>query len=133
MDLQSAGPKKLATGSSNFATEAFVSAAVAQGGGGGGSANLTNYYDKTETNNLSNAKLNVVICTPCNLGLAIMHLQFHVATHPSVAFYTSTPRGWESFIAPTAARALKGPCVPAQHFFEIQNFECLDPQLLCTS
>ena len=52
MDLQSAGPKKLATGSSNFATEAFVSAAVAQGGGGGGSADLTNYYDKTETNNL---------------------------------------------------------------------------------
>ena len=44
--------KLLATGSSNFATEAFVSAAVAQGGGGGGSADLTNYYDKTETNNL---------------------------------------------------------------------------------
>ena len=49
--------KLLATGSSNLATEAFVTNAVAQGGGSGG-GDLTNYYDKTEVNNLLVSKLN---------------------------------------------------------------------------
>ena len=47
--------KLLATGSSNLATESYVDTAVANGGGGGG-ADLTNYYDKTETNTLLNNK-----------------------------------------------------------------------------
>ena len=49
--------KLLNTGSSNLATEEFVNTAVANGGGGSG--DLTNYYDKTETDNLLNTKLNV--------------------------------------------------------------------------
>ena len=44
------------TGTSNLATEEFVTNAVAGGGGGG---DLTNYYDKTETGNLLDTKLNV--------------------------------------------------------------------------
>ena len=50
--------KLLNTGSSNLATEQFVNDAVEAGGGGGG-ADLTNYYDKSETDNLLNAKLNI--------------------------------------------------------------------------
>ena len=50
--------KLLNTGSSHLATQHYVDTAVANGGGGGG-ADLTNYYDKTETNNLLNTKLNV--------------------------------------------------------------------------
>ena len=50
--------KLLNTGSSHLATQRYVDTAVANGGGGGG-ADLTNYYDKTETNNLLNTKLNV--------------------------------------------------------------------------
>ena len=46
--------KLLNTGTSNLATEQFVNDAV---GGGGG--DLTNYYDKTETDNLLDTKLNV--------------------------------------------------------------------------
>ena len=50
------------TGTSNLATEAFVNTAVANGGGGGGgtgTTDLTDYYNKTTTNSLLNAKLNV--------------------------------------------------------------------------
>ena len=48
------------TGSSNLATEAFVNTAVANGGGGGGTGttDLTNYYNKTETDALLNNKYN---------------------------------------------------------------------------
>ena len=49
--------KLLNTGSSNLATEEFVTDAVAGGGGGGG--DLTNYYDKTETDTLLDTKLNI--------------------------------------------------------------------------
>ena len=48
--------KLLNTGSSNLATEEFVTDAVAGGGGGG---DLTNYYDKTETDTLLDTKLNI--------------------------------------------------------------------------
>ena len=52
--------KLLATGTSNLATESYVDTAVANGGGGGGGgADLTNYYDKTETDALLNDKLNI--------------------------------------------------------------------------
>ena len=51
--------KLLNTGSSNLATEEFVNTAIINGGGGGGGADLTNYYDKTETDNLLNTKLNI--------------------------------------------------------------------------
>ena len=51
--------KLLNTGSSNLATEEFVNTATINGGGGGGGADLTNYYDKTETDNLLNTKLNI--------------------------------------------------------------------------
>ena len=50
--------KLLATGSSNLATESYVNTAVANGGGGGGGGDLTNYYDKTEVDNLLTNKLN---------------------------------------------------------------------------
>ena len=54
--------KLLATGSSNLATEAYVNTAVANGGGGGGggtgTTDLTNYYNKTETDTLLNNKYN---------------------------------------------------------------------------
>ena len=50
--------KLLNTGTSNLATESYVDTAVANGGGGGG-ADLTNYYDKTETDGLLNTKLNI--------------------------------------------------------------------------
>ena len=48
------------TGSSNLATEAFVNTAVANGGGGGGTGttDLTNHYNKTETDALLNNKYN---------------------------------------------------------------------------
>ena len=49
--------KLLATGSSNLATEEFVNTAIINGGGGGG-ADLTNYYNKTETHALLNNKYN---------------------------------------------------------------------------
>ena len=49
--------KLLNTGSSNLATEEFVNTAIINGGGGGG-ADLTNYYDKTETDALLNNKYN---------------------------------------------------------------------------
>ena len=53
--------KLLATGSSNLATEEYVDDAVASGGGGGGgNVDLSNYYTQTETDNLLNAKLNVI-------------------------------------------------------------------------
>ena len=42
-------------GSSNLATESYVNTAVINGGGGGG-ADLTNYYNKTETDALLNNK-----------------------------------------------------------------------------
>ena len=49
--------KLLATGSSNLATEEYVETAIINGGGGGGEGvNLSNYYDKTETNTLLNNK-----------------------------------------------------------------------------
>ena len=51
--------KLLATGSSNLATEAFVNTAVANGGGGTGTTDLTNYYNKSETDTLLNNKLNI--------------------------------------------------------------------------
>ena len=43
--------KILNTGSSNLATESYVNTAIINrgGGGGGGGADLTNYYNKTET------------------------------------------------------------------------------------
>ena len=50
--------KLLNTGTSNLATESYVDTAVANGGGGGG-ADLTNYYDKTETDGLLSTKLNI--------------------------------------------------------------------------
>ena len=50
--------KLLNTGSSNLATESYVDTAVANGGGGGG-GDLTNYYDKGETDTLLNNKLNI--------------------------------------------------------------------------
>ena len=50
--------KLLATGSSNLATEEYVDDAIEQNGGGG-NVDLSNYYSKTETDNLLNAKLNV--------------------------------------------------------------------------
>ena len=49
--------KLLATGSSNLATVEYVDDAVA-GGGGGGGADLTNYYQKSETDTLLNNKYN---------------------------------------------------------------------------
>ena len=49
--------KILNTGSSNLATEEFVNTAIINGGGGG-SVNLSNYYDKTETDTLLNNKYN---------------------------------------------------------------------------
>ena len=51
--------KLLATGSSNLATEEYVDDAIEQNGGGGGNVDLSNYYNKTETDNLLNNKLNV--------------------------------------------------------------------------
>ena len=45
--------KLLATGSSNLATEEYVETAIINGGGGGG-VNLSNYYDKSETDTLLN-------------------------------------------------------------------------------
>ena len=54
--------KLLNTGTSNLATEAYVDTAVANGGGnGGGTSNtdLTNYYNKSETNSLLDTKLNI--------------------------------------------------------------------------
>ena len=52
--------KLLATGSSNLATEQYVNTAVANGGvgGGTGTTDLTNYYNKTETDALLNNKYN---------------------------------------------------------------------------
>ena len=52
--------KLLNTGSSNLATEEFVNTAVANGGvgGGTGTTDLTNYYNKTETDALLNNKYN---------------------------------------------------------------------------
>ena len=49
--------KLLATGSSNLATEQYVETAIINGGGGGG-VNLSNYYDKSETDTLLNNKYN---------------------------------------------------------------------------
>ena len=49
--------KLLNTGSSNLATEEFVNTAIINGGGGGG-ADLTNYYNKSETDTLLNNKYN---------------------------------------------------------------------------
>ena len=52
--------KLLATGNRNLATVEYVDDAVAGGGGGGGGggADLTNYYNKTETDALLNNKYN---------------------------------------------------------------------------
>ena len=51
--------KRLATGSSNLATESYVNTAIINGGGGGtGTTDLTNYYNKTETDALLNNKYN---------------------------------------------------------------------------
>ena len=50
--------KLLATGSSNLATVQYVDDAIAEGGGGG-NVDLTNYYNKSETDGLLNNKLNV--------------------------------------------------------------------------
>ena len=50
--------KLLATGTSNLATESYVNTAIINGGGGGtGTTDLTNYYNKTETDALLNNKL----------------------------------------------------------------------------
>ena len=49
--------KLLATGSSNLATEEYVDDAIEQNGGG--NVDLSNYYSKSETDNLLNNKLNV--------------------------------------------------------------------------
>ena len=48
------------TGTSNLATENYVLEQVALGGGGGGTGttNLTNYYNKSETDTLLNNKYN---------------------------------------------------------------------------
>ena len=50
--------KLLATGSSHLATESYVQTQIANGGGGGGTGttDLTNYYDKSETDTLLNNK-----------------------------------------------------------------------------
>ena len=40
------------TGTTNLATEEYVNTAIINGGGGGGGVNLSNYYDKTETDTL---------------------------------------------------------------------------------
>ena len=45
------------TGNSNLATEEFVNTAIINGGGGGG-VNLSNYYNKSETDTLLNNKYN---------------------------------------------------------------------------
>ena len=51
--------KLLATGSSNLATEQYVETAIINGGGGGGEGvNLSNYYNKSETDTLLNNKYN---------------------------------------------------------------------------
>ena len=51
--------KLFATGSSNLATESYVNTAIINGGGGGtGTTDLTNYYNKTETDALLNNKYN---------------------------------------------------------------------------
>ena len=52
--------KLLNTGSSNLATEEFVNTAIINGGvgGGTGTTDLTNYYNKTETDALLNNKYN---------------------------------------------------------------------------
>ena len=51
--------KLLATGTSNLATESYVNTAIINGGGGGtGTTDLTNYYNKTETDALLNNKYN---------------------------------------------------------------------------
>ena len=47
--------KLLATGSSNLATESYVNTAIINGGGTG-TTDLTNYYNKTETDALLNNK-----------------------------------------------------------------------------
>ena len=49
--------KLLNTGTSDLATEEYVETAIINGGGGGG-VNLSNYYDKTETDTLLNNKYN---------------------------------------------------------------------------
>ena len=47
------------TGTSNLATESYVNTAIISGGGGGtGTTDLTNYYNKTETDALLNNKYN---------------------------------------------------------------------------
>ena len=47
------------TGTSNLATEQYVNTAIINGGGGGtGTTDLTNYYNKTETDALLNNKYN---------------------------------------------------------------------------
>ena len=49
------------TGTSNLATESYVNTAIINGGGGGGgtgTTDLTNYYNKTETDALLNNKYN---------------------------------------------------------------------------
>ena len=47
------------TGSSNLATESYVNTAIINGGGGGGEGvNLSNYYNKSETDTLLNNKYN---------------------------------------------------------------------------
>ena len=52
--------KILNTESSNLATESYVNTAIINGGGGGGGgADLTNYYNKSETDTLLNDKLNI--------------------------------------------------------------------------
>ena len=50
--------KLLNTGSSDLATVQYVDDAIAEGGGGG-NVDLSNYYTRTETDNLLNNKLNV--------------------------------------------------------------------------
>ena len=51
--------KLLNTGSSNLATESYVNTAIINGGGGGtGTTDLTNYYNKTETDAFLNNKYN---------------------------------------------------------------------------
>ena len=53
--------KLLNTGSSNLATEQYVNTAVANGGGSGGTstADLSGYYNLTQTNSLLDTKLNI--------------------------------------------------------------------------
>ena len=46
------------TGTSNLATEEFVNTAIINGGGGGEGVNLSNYYNKSETDTLLNNKYN---------------------------------------------------------------------------